>query len=327
MERREFIALLGGASVWPLAARAEQSDTPVIGLLSSGSATEYAARLKWYFEGLRAAGFTEGKNVKIEYRWAEGDNGKLAAMAADLVQRGVAVIVTPASTPATAAAIAATKTIPIVFAIGADPMDLGFVPSLAHPGGNVTGVTSLNTDVASKRLSLFRDLVPKTKRYFAMVNPTSPLVTPYVKDLEYGAKLVGIQVDVLKASTDAEIGTALATVAKEPGAALLCASDSFFYIRRKELVALANASKIPSAFDTHEYVDEGGLMSYGSDFSDVMGQAGRYTGRILKGEQPGDLPVSQSSKFEFAINLKTAGSLDITVPARLEAIATHVVED
>jgi putative ABC transport system substrate-binding protein len=326
MRRREFIALISGATVWPLAARAQQPDMPVIGLLNSGSAKEYAGRLKWYFEGLQAAGFTEGKNVKVEYRWADGDSSKLPAMAADLVERQVSVIATPASTPATAAAIAATKTIPIVFAIGADPMDLGFVPSLAHPGGNATGVTSLNTDVASKRLSLFREIVPNAKHYFAMVNPTSPLMAPYVKDLAYGAKLVGIEVDVLKASTDAEIDTALAIVAKEPSAVLLCASDSFFYIRRGEIVALATARKIPTAFDTHEYVDEGGLMSYGSDFSDVMGQAGRYTGRILKGEKPGDLPVSQSAKFEFALNLKTALALDITVPGRLEAIASHVVE-
>jgi putative ABC transport system substrate-binding protein len=220
----------------------------------------------------------------------------------------------------------ATKTIPIVFAIGADPVELGLVESLSRPGGNATGVTSLNTELAAKRLGLFRELVPKATRFLAMVNPTSQLTGPYIKDLKNGAATVGIHVDILQASTDAEIETLFATIAKEPGSALLSASDSFFYIRRPQIIGLAARYAIPMAFDTHEYVEDGGLMSYGSDFSDVLETAGRYTGRILKGETPADLPVAQSNKYELGINLKTAKALGLTVPSRVLALADDVVE-
>ncbi len=205
-------------------------------------------------------------------------------------------------------------------------MALGLVASLSHPGGNVTGVTSLNTEIASKRLGLFRELVPNAARYYALVNPTSPLTAPFAKDLQAGAKTLGIEVELLRASTDAEIAAAIESAARPPGSVLIFASDSFFYIRREAIAKLAAARAVPTVFDVPEYVEAGGLMSYGSDFSDVMQIAGRYTGRILKGEKPADLPVTQSEKFKLALNLKTAKALNLTAPPILLAQADEVIE-
>jgi putative tryptophan/tyrosine transport system substrate-binding protein len=327
MKRRDFIgALAGAASVWPLALRAQQPAVPVVGFLHSGAPEQNVKRLTAYRKGLSQAGFVEGRNVAIEFRWAMGQNDKLPALAADLIRRQVAVIATPGSTPAAVVAKAATSTIPIVFAAGADPVALGLVASLNRPGGNVTGSTSLNADVAAKRFGLMREFVPQAAHYFALVNPTSVLAEPFIKDLQAGAATLGIEVEVLRASTDGEIDAAFANLAKQPGSVLILGPDAFFYIRRPEIAALAVRRRVPAIFDGRDYVDDGGLASYGADFLNLMQLAGSYTGRILKGEKPADLPVAQSAKFELVINLKTAKALGIAVPPTLLAIADDVIE-
>lgn len=323
MRRRELIVF---AAAWPVAARAQSDATLVLGFLHSGAPEQNTERINEYFGGLAQAGFTEGKNLKVEYRWAMGHSDRLPALAAELVQSGVTAIATPGSTPAAIAAKKATSTIPIVFAIGADPVEVGLVASIGKPGGNATGVTSRNTELAAKRLGLIRELLPRAAHFAAIVNPTSQLAGPFTKDLEAGAATVGIKVEILGAATDAEIEAALTGVPKQPGNVVLFASDSFFYIRRAKIAALAMQLRIPSIFDVPEYVAAGGLMSYGSDFSDVLHVAGRYTGRILKGENPADLPVAQSAKFTLAINLQTAKALGVTAPPRILALADQVVE-
>jgi putative ABC transport system substrate-binding protein len=327
MRRRELIlGLAGAAVVAPLTARAQQSPVPVIGFLNSGSPEQYEQRLAAYFKGLAGGGFVEGHNVAVDYRWAMGDNDRIPALAAELVQRKVAVIVALASTVAAHAAQAATSTIPIVFGTGADPVRLGLVASLSRPAGNITGVTSQNVELASKRLGLFRELVPQAARHFGLINPTSPLAQPFVEDLQFGAAAMGLRCDILRAESDAEIDTAFVTVAAQPGSVLIVSSDAFFYIRRTKLAALALQHAIPTLFDVHEYVEVGGLMSYGSDFLDVLQFAGAYTARILNGQKPADLPVAQSTRFELAINLKTAKALGLTVPPILLAQADDVIE-
>jgi putative ABC transport system substrate-binding protein len=325
VRRREFIALNAGAACWPFAARAQQSAMPVIGFLHSGSPDQNVGRLAAYRQGLSEAGFVEGRNIAIEFRWSEGRNDALAALAAGLVELKVAVIVAVASTAAALAAKTATMTIPIVFGVGADPVELGLVPSLSRPAGNVTGVTSLNTDLAAKRLAIFRELVPGSAHYLAMVNPTSPLTQPFVRDLQAGAAKLGLSMEILPASTDREIETAFDERARS-GGALMVAPDSFFYIRRAQIVALALHGAVPTIFDVPEYVEAGGLISYGSDYLDVLRLAGIYTGRIVKGEKPADLPVVQSSKFAMTINLKTAKALGLAVPPILLAQADKVIE-
>jgi putative tryptophan/tyrosine transport system substrate-binding protein len=326
MRRRDFITLLGGASTWPLAARAQQPAQATIGFLHSGSPEQNVKRLAAFHKGLGEAGFVEGKNVAIEYRWAAGHNEKLRALAGDLVERHMAVIATPGSTPAAIAAKAATASIPIVFAAGGDPVELGLVGSLNRPGGNVTGATSLNADVAAKRLGLLRELVPQVARFVTLVNPTSALTRPFTKDLEAGAASLGLHVEILYASTDREIETAFATLAQQPGSVLVFGPDAFFYIRRAQIAALAARYTVPAIFDGRDYVEAGGLMSYGADFFTLMQLAGDYTGRILKGEKPGDLPVVQSAKFELVINVKTAKALGLNIPDRLLALADEVIE-
>jgi len=327
MRRREFITLLGGASlVWPLAVRAQQPSMPVIGFLHAGSAEQYVQRLTAYRNGLSEAGFVEGRNVAIEFRWADGHDDRLPDMAADLIRRQVAVIATPGSTDAALAAKAATKTIPIVFAVGGDPVVLGLVASLNRPDGNITGVTSLNSEVAAKRFGLLRQLVPQAAHYFALVNPTSALADPFIKDLQVGAASLGIQVEILRASTAAEIEAAFAKLPQQPGMVLLVGTDAFFFIRRAQISALAARYALPAMFDNREYAEAGGLISYGADIFDFMREAGGYTGRILKGEKPADLPVMQSTKYEFVINLKTAKALGLNVPPTVLAIADEVIE-
>jgi putative ABC transport system substrate-binding protein len=329
--RRNFITFVGGAAAassvaWPLAARAQQRAMPVIGFLHSASPEQNVKRLAAFHKGLSEAGFVEGRNVAIEYRWAAGQNDKLPALAADLIERHVALIATPGSTPAALAAKAATATVPIVFGAGADPVELGLVASLNRPGGNVTGVTSLNAEVTAKRLGVLRELVPQAAHYFALVNPTSALAQLFIKDLETGAASVGIHVDMLRASNDGEIEATFAGLPQQPGKALVLGPDAFFYIRRAHIAALAARHAVPTIFDGRDYVDAGGLASYGADFLDVMQLAGGYTGRILKGEKPADLPVVLSAKFEMAINLRTAKALGLEVPPTLLALADEVIE-
>jgi putative tryptophan/tyrosine transport system substrate-binding protein len=325
MRRREFITLIGGAAVpWPLAAHAQQPAMPVVGFLHSTSRRQTAKRLEAFLKGLERAGFVDGQNVTISYRWAEGQNDKLPALAADLVHQKVAIITTPGSIAAALAAKAATSAIPIVFATGADPVAVGLVASLNRPGGNVTGVTSLNINIATKRLELLHQLVPQATRYFVLIDPGSPVSGSFIKDVEAAAPKIGLHVDILRAGNASEIDTAF--TALQRGDALLSSTDPFLYSRRDQIIALSSRYAVPTAFDTPDYVEAGGLLSYGADFLDVLQRAGRYVGRILKGEKPADLPVEQSEKFELAINLKTAKALGINVPPNLLALADEVIE-
>jgi putative tryptophan/tyrosine transport system substrate-binding protein len=330
MRRREFLALAGGAAAISLArprvAVAQQSALPVIGYLHSGSPDTNARRTNAYLKGLQDAGFVDGKNVTIEYRWAEGHDDELPSMAADLVQRKVAVIVTPGSTAASIVAKHATSTIPIVFTSGSDPVELGLVASLNRPGGNLTGITSINADISAKRFGVLRQLVPQAEHYFGLVNPSSPLAGPVTRQLRAGAASLGVQIDILRASTESEIDAAFAGLPREPGIVLVSSPDAFLYSHRKRIAALTESHAVPAIFDVRDYVDAGALVSYGADYSDVMRLAGDYTARILKGDKPADLPVVQPDKFELVINLRAAKALGIVVPSTLLATADAVVE-
>jgi putative tryptophan/tyrosine transport system substrate-binding protein len=327
MGRRELLMFLGAAaSSWPRVLAAQQATMPVIGFLHSGSADQNVERLAAFRKGLSDRGFVDGKDVRIEYRWAEGRNAELPTLAADLVRQRVSLIATPGSTPATVAAKAATSSIPIVFAVGTDPVALGLIASLSRPGGNATGVTSLNAELAAKRLGLFRDLVPSAARYFTLVNPTSELAQPFTRDLESAAASLGIAIEVLRASTDPEIDAAFASLPPQPGSVMVFGPDAFFYTRRAHIAELALRQAVPTIFDVGDYVRAGGLVSYGADFLNVMELAGRYAGRILQGEKPADLPVQQPTKFELLINVKTAKALGLEVPTKLLLIADEVVE-
>jgi putative ABC transport system substrate-binding protein len=327
MRRRDFITFFGGAAAaWPLTARAQAPALPVIGFLHAGSAEQNLQRLAAYRKGLSEAGFAEGQNAAIEFRWSEGHINRLPEMAADLIGRQVAVIATPGSTDAALAAKSATTTIPIVFAAGSDPVALGLVASLDRPGGNVTGATSMNADIAAKRLGLIRQLVPQDARYFVLINPTGVLADPYIKDLEAGAASLGLHAEILHASNDAEIDAAFATLPQQGGNVLLVSTDAFFFSRHTQIVSLATRHALPAMFDNREYAVAGGLMSYGADFYNVLQLAGVYTGRILKGEKPADLPVVQATKYEFVINLQTAKQLSLAIPSGILAIADEVIE-
>ena len=330
IRRRNLIAMIGGATVarsaWPLRASAQQSAVPIIGFLHSGVPEENVDRLAAYRKGLSEAGFVEGQNVAIEFRWAAGHDDKLPALAAELVQRQVAVISTAGSTPAAIAAKAATATIPIVFATGADPVKLGLVASLSRPGGNATGGTSLNPELGAKRLGLLHDLMPQAARYLALVNPTSTMAEPFVTGLQAGAATLGVHVDLLNASTTAGIDAAFASIPPQPGTVLLVSTDVYFFNYRAQIIALATRHAWPAIYDNREYAADGGLISYGADFLNLMELAGSYTGRILKGAKPADLPVLQSAKFQLVINLRTAKALGLTVPQLLLAQADEVIE-
>jgi len=284
--------------------------------------TEQAA----YRKGLSDTGFVEGQNVTIEFRWADGHVDRLRDMALDLIHRQVAVIATPGSTDAALAAKSATTTIPIVFAAGGDVVALGLVASLSRPSANVTGATSLNADLAAKRLELIRQVVPKGARYFALVNPSSVLSRSYLKDLQVGAAGLGLHVEIVNASADADIDAAFANLPQQPGSVLLVSTDAFFFSRHEQIVRLAARYRVPAMFDNREYAATGGLMSYGADFYVVLQLAGVYTGRILKGEKPADLPVAQSAKYELVINMNTAKALSLSVPPTLLALADEVIE-
>lgn len=324
MKRREFIAALGGMVVaWPFAADAQPA-MPVIGFLHSASLEPNAKRLAGFQRGLRQAGFIEGRNVAIEYRWAAGQNTRLPELAADLVGRQVAVIATLSSTPATLAAKAATATIPIFFLIAEDPVELGLVASLNRPGGNVTGISSQNVELVAKRLSLLRELAPRAGNIAALLNSGNPNAKPVSKMLQAAAATLGAQLNVLEASSDSEIETAFASL--KPGSALLIGTDPSFFARRASLVALAARHAVPTMYDNRESPDVGGLMSYGQNTESSWEQAGVLVGRILKGEKPGNLPVVQPTKFEFVINLKTAKALGLEVPTSMLAGADEVIE-
>jgi putative ABC transport system substrate-binding protein len=326
MRRREFFGTMIGASCWPLAARAQQPALPVIGFLHAGSPDENVKRLAAFRKGLADAGFVEGKNVAIEYRWASGKNDQLPAMAADLIRHKVVVITTPGSTAASVVAKAATTAVPIVFSSGTDPVALGLVASLNRPGGNVTGITSLNAELAAKRLGLLHDLVPSASRYFTLVKPTSELAAPFLSDLRSASASSGIQVEVLNANTAGEIDRAFAGLPQTPGNVMVFGPEGFFYIHRAHIAELALRHALPTFFDVRDYVDAGGLASYGSDYSNVMELTGNYVARVLNGEKPADLPVQQATKFELVLNLKTAKALGIEVPPKLLATADDVVE-
>jgi len=325
MKRREFIALAGSAAVaWPFIARAQQPPMPVIGFLHSASLEPNAKRLEGFRRGLREAGFVEGQNVAIEFRWAAGQNARLPELAADLIAKPVNVIATLSSTPATRAAKAATSTIPILFLIAEDPVELGLVASLNRPGGNATGISSQNVELVAKRLSLLRELAPQAGNFAALLNSSNPNAKPVSKMLQAAATTLGVKLNVQEASTDAEIEAAFRSL--RPGSALLIGTDPSFFARRASLVALAARHAVPAMYDNRESADAGGLMSYGQNTETSWEQAGKYVGRILKGEKPAGLPVVQPTKFEFVINLKTAKALGLEVPPSMQARADEVIE-
>jgi putative ABC transport system substrate-binding protein len=325
MRRREFITLLGGAVAWPLVARAQQPAMPVIGFLSGGSPDPFAYLVRAFRQGLSETSYVEGHNVAIEYRWAEGQYDRLPAMAAELVHRQVAAIVA-SSIPAAIAAKAATATIPIVFNVTGDPVSLGLVAGLARPDSNATGVNSFIAELGAKQLGLLRELLPAAARVGLLVNPTNANVEGVTKDVTAAAATLGVQIDVVQASDSREIEAAFATLVRNQCNALLIGSDVFFISRRVQLATLTTRHAIPAVQNVRGFAEVGGLMSYGTSQTETFRQLGVYTGRILKGAKPADLPVVQSTKFEFVINLPTARALGLEIPPTLLARADEVIE-
>jgi putative tryptophan/tyrosine transport system substrate-binding protein len=325
MRRRDVIAFAASALLArPFAALAQQPALPVIGFLNSASAEGYGAMAAAFKQGLKEAGFTEGENVAIEYRWADNVYDRLPALAAELVSRRVSVIV--ANSPSIAPAEAATKTIPITFLSGDDPVRLGFVASLAKPGGNATGVTIFSGGLAAKRLGLLRDLVPQAKVVAVLINTDWPAAVRFQADVEAAASAIGLPVRILKANNEAEIDDAFTGLAQNPAGALLVGPGPFFDSRRDKLVALAAKAAIPAGYETRATAVAGGLVSYGASVADGYRQVGVYTGRVLKGENPAEMPVMQPIKFEFVINLQTAKTLGLSVPANMLTVADEVIE-
>jgi putative ABC transport system substrate-binding protein len=326
MKRRVFIAFLGTAAALPFATRAQQSALPVVGFIRVGSADASARFAAAFRKGLNETGYVEGRNVTVEYHWLEGQYDRLPALLADLVRRQVAVIATPGDVPSLAAK-AATATIPIVFGVGGDPVQLGLVASLARPGGNATGINFFVHEVAAKRLRLLHDLVPKAVRIAVLLNPANATVAEIIlRDVQAAAPSMGLQIQVLNASTIGEIDAAFATLARERPDALFVAGDALFFSHAMQFITLTARDGIPAAYSIREFVAAGGLMSYGTDLADMFHQIGVYTGSILKGTKPAELPVLQSTKFDFVINLQAARALGIEVPPGLLSIADEVIE-
>jgi putative ABC transport system substrate-binding protein len=325
MRRREFISLLGGAAAWPLAAGAQQPSIPVVAILHAASLETEVRGLAEFRKGLSEIGYVEGQNVMIVYRSAEGQADRLPALAADMVQRRVAVIVTVANNAAVAAK-ATTTTIPIVFTVGGDPIKMGLVDSLNRPGGNITGVSFLSSDIMAKMLEALHELMPKAARIAALVNPTNQNAAADTKEAEAAARTLGLELQVLNASNGREIDDAFALLVERRAAALLIEGDPFFIGRMKQLVVLTARHAIPAIYQGRDFPDAGGLMSYGANRSDALRLAGGYTGRILKGERPADLPVQLATKVELVVNLNTAKALGLDVPPTLLARADEVIE-
>jgi len=327
MQRRKFLTLLGGAAAaWPLSAHAQQPGMPVIGFLGVSSHGSTHNLLAAFYRGLKRAGYVEGQNVLIEYRWAEGQYDRLPILAAELVQQQVTVIVATGGSLPALAAKAATTAIPIVFSSGNDPIEAGLVANLNRPGGNVTGASFFTTVLEAKRLELLHNVVPNVGVIALLVNPNNGNADVQVRDAQGASSRLGIQPIVLSASNESEIDTAFATLVRERARGLLVASDAFFFSRRDQLVALAARHAVPAIYQLREFAAAGGLMRYGTSVVEAYHEAGVYTGRILNGEKPADLPVIQSTKFELVINLKTAKALGVTVPPSLLAIADEVIE-
>jgi putative ABC transport system substrate-binding protein len=326
LRRRELLAMLGGGAVWPLAATAQQPAMPVIGYLDGGAPETSSHFLTAFHKGLRETGYIEGRNVSIEFRWAHNDVGKLPQLAADLVSRRVTAIFAVGSSAAALAAQSATTTIPIVFGYGGDPVQSGLVASLNRPGGNITGTVSMNSELGPKRLGLLHELVPAASRFAVLANPSNPLADVMIKDLRNAAQAIGRPLEGLGAVTNHDLNVAFANLAEKQARALVITPDTLFANRRAQVLTLAARYGIPTIYPSREFVEAGGLISYGSSFTDIYRQAANYVARILKGEKPADLPVLRPVKFELLINLQTAEALDIVVPPTLLAIADEVVE-
>jgi putative tryptophan/tyrosine transport system substrate-binding protein len=325
MKRREFITLLGGAAAWPLAARAQQPTMPVVGFLSSGSADLLADRVRAFRLGLSEIGHVEGRNIAIEYRWAEGENDRLSGLAADLVRRQVTVIAAAGGLSARAAK-AATTTVPIVFWIEGDPVEVRLVASLNRPGGNLTGVTTLGAELGAKRLELLHEVIPTAIVIAVLVDPSTLTAATLSKDLQAAARSLGLQLLVLHANSERDFATSFATLIQQRAGGLVIGPGPLFFSRSEELAALALRHGVPSIFQSREFAAAGGLMSYGGSATDSYRQVGAYTGRILKGEKPADLPVQQATKVDLLINLKTGKALGLEIPASLLARADEVIE-
>ena len=328
MRRREFITFLGGAAAaWPLAARAQQPAMPVIGFLGSSSAQVSVKNLEAFRKGLSERGYVEGRSVAIEFRWSGGREDRMPELAADLVRRQVAVFAAPASTAGALAAKAATSNIPIVFGTGSDPVALGLVASLNRPGGNATGIVSLNVELTAKRLGLLRELAPRATRFVALVNRSAVMTDAIIKEVHASVPTLGVPVEILYAgNSDRDIEAAFANLSQKPGAALLVTVDSFFFTRRALIVTLAARHALPTIYFRREFAEIGGLVSYGTSVDNIHELIGIYSGRVLKGEKPADLPVTQPTKFDMVINLSTAKALAIDVPPTLLALADEVIE-
>jgi putative ABC transport system substrate-binding protein len=327
VKRREFIALLGTAAAWPVAARAQQTALPVIGFLNNLSLETREDVVAAFHRGLFETGYVEGQNVRLEYRWAEGRNDRLPSLAAGLVRRKVSVIAAPGGTAQALAAQSATETIPIVFMMGSDPVEIGLVASLSHPGGNMTGVSLLNVDLIAKRLELLHELLPTAKSLAFLVNPSNPVASETeTRELLAGARILGLRLMVLNASTPSEVEKIFATLADRGVDALIVQADALFTSMHRQIVALAARHAVAAMYQYRQFPEAGGLVSYGTDLLDAFRLAGVYTGRILKGEKPADLPVQQVTRMQLVINLKTAKALGLTVPETLLATADEVIQ-
>jgi len=327
MRRRDFITLVGSAvSAWPLAARAQQPAMPVDGFVYPGAPELSTGIVAAFRQGLGETGFVEGRNVMVEFRFAYNDNARLPELVADLVRRRVAVIVTLGSTTAALTAKAATTSIPVVFSVGTDPVEFGLVASFSHPGGNVTGISSLNAELAAKRIGLLLEVLPNIERFAVLVNPSNPNAESLTKDVQAAGSAIGRQIEILAVSTARYIDAAFVSLAQKRADALVVSPDPLLDNRRLQIVTLAAHQRVPAIYSFRENVDIGGLMSYGSSAADRDRQAAVYVGRILKGEAPGGLPVMRAAKFEFVLNLQTARALGLDVPATLLAQADEVIE-